>query len=166
MTSPGSHSPGLPTNGISNGPNNGTNANDANGAGKNAVPSPNVSLPPAHVTVRWNDRTRAVIYELILAVRSPGVLNLPTADVYALFDPYMQGSLIVVTTRSGSRHEGILSAHGEALHGVSLTNARDLVNPMAPPIPSLFIPAGQISHWRRPDPAPAPSANGPKALDC
>ncbi|KAG8991672.1 hypothetical protein FRB94_012316 [Tulasnella sp. JGI-2019a] len=75
------------------------------------------------------------------------------------------GSLLVVTTRSGSRHEGTLISSEQNIPSISLKDARDLVNPSAPITASLVIPIGQLAHWRRPEPAPAPSSNGPKALD-
>ncbi|KAG8882478.1 hypothetical protein FRB97_008207 [Tulasnella sp. 331] len=78
---------------------------------------------------------------------------------------HLLGSLLVVTTRSGSRHEGTLIAPEQNVPAISLKDARDLVNPGAPVIPSLLIPIQQLAHWRRPDPAPVPSTNGPKALD-
>ncbi|KAG8904527.1 hypothetical protein FRB99_001610 [Tulasnella sp. 403] len=73
------------------------------------------------------------------------------------------GSLIVVTTHTGVRHEGTLNDISHL--GVSLRDAKDLVNPGAPLIPTYFIPALQIANWKRPDPTPAPTTNGSKALD-
>lgn len=78
----------------------------------------------------------------------------------------MQGSSIVVTTHSGVRHEGTLVPHDQSVPGVNLKDAKDLVNPGAPRLPTYFIPVQQISSWARADLVqPAPAMNGSKALD-
>ncbi|KAG8937247.1 hypothetical protein FRC03_010101 [Tulasnella sp. 419] len=75
------------------------------------------------------------------------------------------GSTIVVTTLSGSRHQGVLVANeSHTPPGVSLKDAKDLVNVGAPMIPSLFIPSQQVANWKQPDNSATPSG-GMKNLD-
>ena len=75
-----------------------------------------------------------------------------------------QGSTIVVTTRSGGRYEGSLSSNDQSQPGISLRDAKDLVNPNATVIPTYFIPAPQIANWKRPDPVPSTTVNGNKVM--
>lgn len=88
---------------------------------------------------------------------SPAATSLPPADLF--------GSAIVVTTNTGIRYEGILSQSEHSHPGINLRDARDIVNPGSTLIPTYFIPLGQVANWKKPDPPPAPSANGTKVLD-
>ncbi|KAG8961563.1 hypothetical protein FRC00_011864 [Tulasnella sp. 408] len=87
----------------------------------------------------------------------PAAASLPPADLI--------GSAIVVTTNAGVRYEGILSQNEHAHPGINLRDAKDIVNPGSALIPTYFIPLGQVANWKKPDPPPAPSANGTKVLD-
>ncbi|KAG9017624.1 hypothetical protein FRB90_000494 [Tulasnella sp. 427] len=87
----------------------------------------------------------------------PAAVSLPPADLI--------GSAIVVTTNSGIRYEGILAPNEHSHPGINLRDAKDIVNPGSALIPTYFIPLQQVANWKKPDPPPAPSADGSKVLD-